>query len=76
MIENAFSFVRHAFRCRLNVESYREEAREIIKLFYDYKNQERFKGFQRQYVRNLQDFLRKHQDKNDEREQEMKMIED
>ena len=42
VIENAFSFVRHAFRIRPTVETLEEEARNIINIFFDSRNEERF----------------------------------
>jgi hypothetical protein len=57
VIENAFSYVRHAFRIRPTVETLEEEARNIVNIFFDEENIERFKGYFRQHLRNLQEFL-------------------
>ena len=60
IIENAFSYVRHAFRIRPTVDSVEEEARNIINIFFERENLQRFKGYLRQHLRNLQDFLQEH----------------
>ena len=63
VIENAFSFVRHAFRIRSTVDKLEEEARNIINIFFEEGNKKRFKGYFRQHLRNLQDFLQIHKPK-------------
>jgi len=60
MVENAFSFVRHAFRIRRTVETVEEEICQIVNLFFDSKNEKRFKGYYRNHLRMLVEFLEKH----------------
>ena len=60
LIENAFSFVRHAFRKRPIVERMEEEATSIMKIFFDPVNKRRFKGLVRNHLRQLEKFLTKH----------------
>ena len=61
VIENAFSYVRHAFRARPMVETLEDEAKNIVDIFFDKANRDRFRGFFRQHVRNLLEFLERHQ---------------
>lgn len=63
VIENAFSYVRHAFRVRPIVETLEQEAKNIVDIFFDDGNRDRFKGFFRQHLRNLLEFLEKHRQK-------------
>lgn len=64
IIENAFSYVRNAFRCRPTVNTLEEEAKYILDAFFDSDNPKRFKGFFRRHLSNLQEFLAKtHPDK-------------
>jgi len=63
LIENAFSFIRHEFRKRPIVHSAVEEAKEIVRIFFDEKNKERFKGVFRNHLRMLIKFLDKHKPK-------------
>ena len=60
VIENAFSAVRHAFRARPTVETLEEEAKNIVDIFFDEDNEDRFEGYFRQHVRNLLEFFQKH----------------
>ena len=57
MIENAFSQVRHAFRCRPVVDSIEDEAKLLLDMFFDEKNDVRFKGYYRNHLRNLKKYL-------------------
>lgn len=59
LIENAFSYVRHAFRARPVVESLEEEAKSIVDIFFDEDSKRRFDGFSRQHLRNLIEFFQK-----------------
>ena len=63
VIENAFSFVRHGFRSRPTVNTMEEEAKRIVDIFFDQDSGERFKGYFRHHLRNLQEFLEKHRPK-------------
>lgn len=63
IIENAFSFIRHAFRKREIVQSLEEEARSIVRIFFDPKNVSRFKGLLRNHLRQLESFLLTHMPK-------------
>ena len=60
MIENAFSFVRAAFRKRPDACSFEEEARLLLQIFFDDRNIKRFEGITRNHVRSLQSLLYKH----------------
>ena len=60
IIENAFSFVRHAFRKRPIVETAEEEAASIMRIFFDAGNKKRFRGLMRNHLRQLEKFLSKH----------------
>jgi hypothetical protein len=60
MVENAFSYVRHAFRIRRTVETVEEEVRQIVDMFFEEGNVKRFKGYYRNHMRMLQEFLEKH----------------
>jgi len=60
VIENAFSYVRHAFRARPIVETLEDEAKNIVNIFFDEGNRGRFGGFFRQHVRNLLEFFQRH----------------
>ena len=61
VIENAFSYVRHAFRARPMVDTLVDEAKNIVDIFFDEDNRDRFRGFFRQHVRNLLEFFERHQ---------------
>ena len=56
-IENAFSFVRSAFRKRPLVNSLEEEARLLVNIFFDEQNAKRFYGIARNHVRSLLNLL-------------------
>lgn len=60
LIENAFSFVRHAFRKRPIVETIEDEAKNIMRIFFDSVNKRRFKGLVRNHLRQLEKYLGKH----------------
>ena len=60
IIENAFSFVRDAFRKRPQMDTMEEEAREIIRIFFDEDNQKRFRGLMRNHLRQLILYHEKH----------------
>jgi hypothetical protein len=60
IIENAFSFVRDAFRKRPVVETMEEEAREILRIFFAEENKKRFKGLLRNHLRQLIKYHEKH----------------
>ena len=60
IIENAFSFIRHAFRIRDNLFSLEEEAKTIVRIFFDSQNVDRFKGLFRNHFRLLIEFLERH----------------
>lgn len=60
IIENAFSFVRHAFRKRPVVDSWEAEIREILNIFFDADNPARFKGLLRNHVRVLGHYFQRH----------------
>ena len=60
IIENAFSFVRDAFRKRPVVETMEEEAKEIVRIFFDEENERRFRGLLRNHLRQLIKYHEKH----------------
>lgn len=60
IIEAAFSFVRGAFRKRPFVEGLEAESREILKIFFDEKNEQRFQGILRLHLRQLIKYHEKH----------------
>ena len=60
IIENAFSFVRDAFRKRPQVDTMEEEAREIVRIFFDEENQKRFRGVLRNHLRQLIKYHERH----------------
>ena len=60
MIENAFSFVRAEFRKRPNATTDEEEARLLLRIFFDPRNEHRFAGIFRNHLRSLQALLVKH----------------
>ncbi len=60
IIENAFSFVRCGFRKRPIVETVEEEAKNILRIFFDPVNGKRFRGLVRNHLRQLEKFLTKH----------------
>jgi hypothetical protein len=60
MIENAFSFVRAEFRKRQNAENDEEEARLLLRIFFDPRNEHRFAGIFRNHLRSLLSLLVKH----------------
>ena len=60
IIENAFSFVRDAFRKRPVVETMEEEAKEILRIFFAEENEKRFKGLLRNHLRQLIKYHEKH----------------
>ena len=53
IIENAFSFIRSEFRRRPFVETLEEEAVQIINLFFEETNVQRFTGLLRNHLRQL-----------------------
>ena len=57
LIENCFSFVRSMFRKRPVVETYEEEARLLLQIFFDPRNQHRFEGCLRNHLRSLESLL-------------------
>ena len=60
LIETAFSFVRNDFRKRATVDTTEEEAKQIMSIFFDPKNEERFKGIYRNHLRSLLKYLELH----------------
>jgi hypothetical protein len=60
IIENAFSFVRDAFRKRPEVQTMEEEAQEIVRIFFQEENQKRFRGLLRNHLRQLIKYHEKH----------------
>ena len=60
IIENAFSFVRCGFRKRPIVVTVEEEAKNILRIFFDPVNKKRFRGLVRNHLRQLEKFLTKH----------------
>ena len=60
IIENAFSFVRDAFRKRPVVETLEEEAKEILRIFFEEENEKRFRGLLRNHLRQLIKYHEKH----------------
>ena len=60
LIENAFSGCRADFRKRPLVETVEEEARQILSIFFDLVQEERFKGYYRNHLRNLLKYLDRH----------------
>ena len=56
-IENCFSFIRAAFRRRPLVNSLEDEARLLVKIFFDSANLKRFKGIARNHLRSLRHLL-------------------
>ena len=60
IIENAFSFVRSAFRKRPVVETIEEEAKEIVRIFFEEENERRFRGLLRNHLRQLIKYHEKH----------------
>jgi hypothetical protein len=52
-IENCFSFVRCAFRKRPLVETYEEEVRLLLGIFFDSQNSRRMEGIERNHIRSL-----------------------
>lgn len=62
-IENAFSFVRSEFRKRAVVQSIEEEARLLLEIFFQPKNQKRFLGIHRNHLRSLMKLLVKYSPK-------------
>ena len=71
VIENAFSHIRHAFRCRPIVDSASEEVKNLLNMFFDKDNGVRFKGYFRNHLRMLQEFLEKHRVKQQRLEEEL-----
>ena len=57
LIENAFSFIRAEFRKRQTVDTYEEEARQLLRIFFDERNERRFKGVARNHLRSLTSLL-------------------
>ena len=53
IIENAFLRVRNSFRRRPIVHSLTEEVTEILRCFFDIKNESRFRGYMLNYMRSL-----------------------
>ena len=60
MIENAFSFIRAEFRKRRDVEGLEAEARLLLGIFFDERNQRRFQGIARNHLRSLISLLEYH----------------
>ena len=60
IIENAFSFVRSSFRRRPVVETMEEEAKEIVRIFFEEENEKRFRGLLRNHLRQLIKYHEKH----------------
>lgn len=60
IIENAFSFIRNAFRNRPIVDTLEAETRLIVNIFFDEYNPKRFEGLLRNYLKTLIEFLNKH----------------
>ena len=60
IIENAFSFIRGMFRKRPQVDTMEEEAREIVRIFFDQDNERRFKGLMRNHLRQLIKYHKRH----------------
>ena len=56
-IENCFSFVRADFRRRPLVKTLEDEARLLVKIFFDSENIKRFKGIARNHLRSLSNLL-------------------
>ena len=59
-IENCFSFIRADFRRRPLVKSLEEEARLLVKIFFDSANYKRFPGIGRNHLRSLRYLLNTH----------------
>ena len=60
LIENAFSAIRHDFRKRPLVKTVEDEVRQIVALFFDERNERRFRGFHRNHVRMLIKYMERH----------------
>lgn len=56
-IENCFSFIRADFRRRPLVKTLEDEAKLIVKIFFDSTNIKRFKGIARNHLRSLKYLL-------------------
>ena len=65
LIENAFSYVRSAFRRRPQQQTMEEELRTIVNIFFDPLLERKFKGFHRNHIRQLKIMLEKHRTKDD-----------
>ena len=65
LIENAFSYVRSAFRRRPQQETVEGELRTIINIFFEPLLEKKFKGFHRNHIRQLKIMLEKHSAKDD-----------
>lgn len=63
LIENAFSYIRDAFRKRPLVHTLAEETRMIVNMFFDEKSTRRFEGYYRHHIRQLIKYLKKHSNK-------------
>ena len=59
LIENAFASVRNSFRRRPIVNGLNFEVKEILRCFFSLKNGCRFRGYLRNHVRNIINFLGK-----------------
>jgi len=60
LIENAFSFVRAAFRKRPQVNTLDAEVRILLSIFFDEANQKKFAGIARNHLRSLIALLEDH----------------
>ena len=65
LIENAFSYVRSAFRRRPQQQTIEQELRTIVNIFFDPLLDKKFKGFHRNHIRQLKIMLEKHRLKDD-----------
>lgn len=63
LIENAFSFIRHAFRKRPVFETDSDEVRHLTAIFFDAANEAKFQGILRNHIRVLMGFLEKYADR-------------
>lgn len=60
LIENAFSFMRAAFRKRPHFDTVEEEITHLARLFFDPGNEKRFRGVYRNHLRTLTKYLDKY----------------
>ena len=52
-IENSFSFVKAEWRKRAEVQTIEEEAQHLVRIFFDDRNEQRFKGVAFNHARSL-----------------------